>query len=518
MRSHPFLKKILLCFGAGALCALSMAPYGLTPALFLALSVFYVLLDSASRPSVTMGWAFGFGYFLIGVSWVGDALLVGGNPWRWAWPLAATALPAILALYPAVIAWAHMRFRPANRSAAFAQFVALAGLGEVARGHLFTGFPWNLYGYGWGADSPVSQTAALWGIYGLSVLTIFWAVLPGYLWTTRAGPTAARRAITLVALASFLGSYGYGLWRLRAHPPAARDDVRIVLVQPAIPQSEKWTSGRMVDHFQKHLALSRPSPADRAAPIRTTLIVWPETAIPFPILDSREGTAAIEATLNSWPGQVFLASGVLLRADHMASDPAAYRNAVALIDREGGIPWIHDKAHLVPFGEYIPFQAWIPIPTVTGFSGFTAGAGPDTLSVGGAFSVSPLICYEVIFPGAGLRADKPRPDVLLNVTNDGWYGKSAGPYQHFEQARLRAIESGLPLIRSANTGISALIDPMGRVTARGNLLETKTVETLLPLALPNPTFYSRHGTFAFFFILVCFIATRIGLERSARGR
>ncbi|HRC27704.1 MAG TPA: apolipoprotein N-acyltransferase, partial [Alphaproteobacteria bacterium] len=161
---------------------------------------------------------------------------------------------------------------------------------------------------------------------------------------------------------------------------------------------------------------------------------------------------------------------------------------------------------------------WIPIPTVTGFSGFAPGTGPDTLSLGGAFSVSPLICYEVIFPGAGLRADKPRPDVLLNVTNDGWYGKSAGPYQHFEQARLRAIESGLPLIRSANTGISALVDPMGRVTAHADLLETKTVDALLPRPLPEPTFYSRHGAFVFLFILVCFIATRIGLERHARER
>lgn len=516
MRLHPLLKKTLLCFGAGALCALSMPPFGFTPALFAGLSVFYVLLDSTSKHPVLLGWAFGFGYFLIGVSWIGDALLVGGNPWRWAWPLAAMALPAILALYPAFAALVHRRLRPVNRTATFLQFVAVMALAEWLRGTLFTGFPWNLYGYGWGGDSPVSQTAAIWGIYGLSALTIFWAALPGYLWITRAQSNRARRIVAGLAVLSMIGCYGYGLWRLTAYPTLLRDDIRIVLVQPSIPQSEKWTSGRMVRHFEAHLALSRPQPSDRQDPARTTLIVWPETALPWPILDSTEGRDALQATLRQWPGSAYLASGVLLRVDP-PDRKAGYRNAVALIDARGGVPWIHDKAHLVPFGEYIPFQDWIPIPTVTGFSGFQAGAGADTLSVGGAFSVSPLICYEIIFPGAGLRSDKPRPDMLLNVTNDGWYGKSAGPYQHFEQARFRAIESGLPVVRSANTGVSAVVDPLGRVVAMKNLLETGSVSVLLPESLPLPAFYEQKGRFLFFILVLCFAATRMVLERSLRA-
>ncbi|MCB9978999.1 MAG: apolipoprotein N-acyltransferase [Rhodospirillales bacterium] len=507
MHPRPFLKKILLCFAAGSFCALSMPPYGLTPALFVALSLFYVLVESASKGLFLLGWAFGFGYFLIGVSWIGDALLVGGNPWRWAWPLAAMALPAILALYPALVALVHARIRPAHPAASFAQFVALMAIAEFLRGHLFTGFPWNLYGYGWGGNSPVSQTAALWGSYGLSALTIFWAVLPGYLWRARAGALRPRLILAGAGIASLTACYGFGLWRLHANPPAVRSDVRVVLVQPSIPQSEKWTSEKMVAHFEKHLALSRPNAQDFAAPKETTtLIVWPETAIAWPILDSDQGLDAIEATLRAWPGKAFLATGVLLRSRTGAH--TGYRNSIALIDQEGGIPWIHDKAHLVPFGEYIPFQKWIPIPTVTGFSGFEAGGGPDTLSAGEALSVSPLVCYEIIFPSAGINPTKPRPDALLNVTNDGWYGKSAGPYQHFENAIFRAIESGVPVIRAANTGISAVIDPMGRTVARMPLLEAGAARAGLPPRLSDPTFYNRTGNALFLFILTGLIATR----------
>lgn len=515
MRLHPLLKKTLLCFAAGSFCALSMPPYGLTPALFVALSLFYVLIESASKGLFLLGWTFGFGYFLIGVSWIGDALLVGGNPWRWAWPLAAMALPAILALYPALVALVHARIRPAHPAASFAQFVALMAIAEFLRGHLFTGFPWNLYGYGWGGNSPVSQTAALWGSYGLSALTIFWAVLPGYLWRMRAGTLRPRLILAGAGIASLTACYGFGLWRLHAHPPAVRSDVRVVLVQPSIPQSEKWTSEKMVAHFEKHLALSRPNAQDLAAPKETTtLIVWPETAIAWPILDSDQGLNAIEATLRAWPGKAFLASGVLLRSK--TDGRAGYRNAVALIDRQGGIPWIHDKAHLVPFGEYIPFQRWIPLPTITGFSGFQAGSGPNTLSVGGALSVSPLICYEIAFPGAGLDSGKPRPDVLLNVTNDGWYGKSAGPYQHFEQAVFRAIESGIPVIRAANTGISAIIDPMGRLTASRTLFETDSPSAFLPIKLSGLTPYVQRGDILFLFIIIGLICLRVTFEKHVK--
>lgn len=515
MRSHPFLKKILLCFGAGGLCALSMPPFGLTPALFVGLSVFYVLIESASKFSFLLGWTFGFGYFLIGVSWIGDALLVGGNPWRWAWPLAAMALPAILALYPALSALLHARLRPASRAARFLHFVSLMAVSEYLRGILFTGFPWNLYGYGWGGDSPVSQTVSLWGAYGLSALTLFWATLPGYLWRARGQATPARRIIAGLAVASLTGCYGFGLWRLHAHPPATRPDVRIVLVQPSIPQSEKWTAEKMVTHFEKHLSLSRPGAQDFSdSKSTTTLIVWPETAIAWPILESNQGLDAIQATLRAWPGRAFLATGVLLRSRTEAH--TGYRNSIALIDQEGSIPWIHDKAHLVPFGEYIPFQEWIPIPTVTGFSGFEAGSGVDTLSIGPDLTVSPLVCYEIIFPGAGIDPAKPRPDALLNVTNDGWYGKSAGPYQHFENAIFRAIESGIPVIRAANTGISAVIDPMGRSVARVPLLETGAAHTDLPSRLADPTLYARTGNVLFLLILTGLIAMRLIFRKSLK--
>lgn len=468
----------------GAAAALALPPFHILPLLWLAFPVLLWQIEGCAtkRQAVALGWCFGLGFFVAGLYWIANALTVDTARFWWLMPLAAVGLPALLAIFTAltVLAVHLLRLRGLALALGFALFWLIA---EYLRGHILTGFPWNLLGYVWatpaGGVDAMLQLAALTGIYGLSLVTALAACLPA---ARSRGAVAA--AVALLALV-----WAGGAVRL-AGAPAADDPalhvegVVLRLVQANIPQYEKWAGLNPRAHLMRHLELSaRPAPG--APP---THVLWPETAVPYLLNEDIQARAVV--------GRVAPDGGAVLtgaiRVERPAGSPARYWNSLHAIGPGGLIQATYDKAHLVPFGEYVPLRDILGfLPAVATSLDFQRGPGPRSIAVPGLPPVSPLICYEAIFPGAVADAEN-RPGWLLNVTNDGWYGYSTGPFQHFQIARLRAVEEGLPLVRAANTGISGVVDPYGRIVARLGLEQTGFLDSPLPAALA-PTPYARWG-------------------------
>lgn len=488
----------------------AMPPWGMWPALFLGLSLFYVLLCTAqkTRTAFLYGWLFGFGYFGAGLSWIGNALLVDGNEFAWVWPLAVAALPALLALFTAAACALSVRAADIKRPGGFILFIASLIASEWLRGHVFTGFPWNLYGYAWAGNLPMAQLASVGGIYWLTLLTTLWAALPGFLMVWTARPSF--KILVLLVLALSMGTgFIYGTNRLENHPTVLRQDVIVRLVQPGISQEDKWNPAKGGDNFRKILSLSEAEKENESV---ATLIVWPETAMSAPLLNNPSAAAALKGVLSQYGQTVYLLSGIL-RFDTGPDGKERYYNSLSLFDKDLREVEAYNKSHLVPFGEYIPWQDLIPLSPFASFSGFTPGDGPQTSLIPGIGGYSPLVCYEIIFSGAVTSAGQDKPGFIVNVTNDAWYGDSAGPRQHFAQARFRAIEEGLPVIRSANTGISGIIDPLGRIVAREDLFASAGQNVVLPAPLERIPLYGRTKDAVFFatlagFLVLAFCAIR----------
>ncbi|MEI6558559.1 MAG: apolipoprotein N-acyltransferase [Rhodospirillaceae bacterium] len=473
----------------GAIATLAQPPLGAMPVLLLAVPGLLWLLDGAKRRRAAfgIGWWFGFGFFVTGLYWICFALLVDIAAFWWLMPVAICGLPAVLALFTGIVSqtlWLS-GLRGLPRVIAFALLWTAA---EWARGHFATGFPWLLVGYGWVSWPAVLQTAAVTGVYGLSLLTLLLAGLPALL-----GDPALPRRRARTALAA-----GFGLLALIAMAGIARLDssdtgtvpgVRLRLVQANVQQSMKWDPRAREGNFQRHLALSlAPVGPGETAP---TAVIWPETAITFFLAQDDRHRAAVGAAVP--PGGLILTGAP--RAT-LAEDRAVhFWNSLMAIDGAATLIGGYDKAHLVPFGEYLPGRAWLPswVGTIAaGPSDFSAGPGPRTLHLAGLPPVSPLICYEAIFPGAVLDG-ADRPHWLLNLTNDAWYGLSAGPHQHFAITQTRAVEEGVPLVRVANTGISGVVDAYGRVTARLGLGLGGFLDVDLPRPLAAAPPYGRWG-------------------------
>lgn len=492
----PWPMAIAVCFAAGSLSALAMPPWGVWPVLFITLPALYVGITQAKtlRGAFIRGWVFGFGYFLFSLMWIGNALLVEGNPYKWALPLAVSGLPALLAFFHAFACCIYKRVYSAYTLGGVLGFVAVFCGFEWLRGHLFTGFPWNLFGYTWAELLPMLQILSISDVYFLTFLTCIWAIFPTALFFQS---QKERRILVLMALISMSGCFGFGLWRLQS-PALKHDDAVVKIVQPNIPQAEKWQRDKMQGHFENMLALSR---YDGSSEI-PTIIVWPETALSYRILNERSNMQLIQDMLEGYPAGATLISGALLRDEANNN----YANAMIRIQDDGSITNVYNKHHLVPFGEYIPFQDWIPLDPVVAFKGFERGEGLKTYNVTDRLTYSPLICYEIIFSGRSI-APNSRPSMIVNVTNDGWYGKSAGPYQHFTMAAYRAIETGVPVIRSANTGLSGMIDAYGHVSERTELFtaDVKTVDLAVALPRNYATAGVSHLLFPIF-LLLCAIA------------
>lgn len=488
---------------------LSMPPWHIWPLAALGFSLFYTLFagTKTSRQAALCGWLFGFGYFVFGLSWIANALLIPGNTYAWAWPLAAAGLPALLAFFPACAFGLTRKIVNAPDSlSGFLFFVAAFCIFEWLRGHIFTGFPWNLAGYTWGGTLSMAQICALIGIYGLTFLSVLWFTLPGFLLV---GNPSKRARIILIALTVVTagGAFIYGAHRLSAHPTLLRDDILIYLVQPNIPEEHKWNPQKTADNFHKLLKLSDTGPGSEG---KTTLIVWPETAVSDYLLANKKASAALHDMLSRYKDPVYILAGILRHEDGKNADKkdTRYFNSLVVFDSNALPVATYDKSHLVPFGEYIPFQKFTLLKPIVNFSGFVQGPGPQTLRIPGIPSFSPLVCYEIIFPGAVVNSHD-RPDFIVNVTNDAWYGDSAGPRQHFAMTRFRAIETGIPVIRSANTGLSGATDAYGRILYISRLFIDDNYGFNLPQGLESQTVYSSYGDVLFFLFvsLVAIVAT-----------
>ena len=477
---------------AGSLAAASMAPLNFWPVLFISLPALYActLFARSGKMGFLYGWLFGFGYFAFSLSWIGNALLVDGNPYKWAWPLAVSGLPALLAFYFAFAALVAKKLLNLRSIWGWFGIVATFYIFEWLRGHLFTGFPWNVFGYTWADHLPILQILSISDVYFLTWLTVLWACVPACIFMHL---RRHKIIIGLTALLTFGGCYLFGTWQLQ-QAVTYHDNLNIRLVQPNIAQHEKWDATKMAEHFQNMLDLSR-NKDNIAVP---TIIVWPETALSYRIYNNPQAQAAIRDILDSYPEASALVTG-MLRYNPIEN---SYANSIVTIDKKGHMTNIYDKHHLVPFGEYIPFQKWIPLPPVTQFQGFEQGSGLKTLELTTGHTYSPLVCYEILFPGKSIAQQVP-PDFIINVTNDAWYGFSAGPHQHFTQAVFRAIETGTPVIRAANTGFSALIYPKGSQKGLTNLFQTSTRDLRIPRKNENifPTFNISK---AFFPLIVIF--------------
>ena len=487
-------------FGLGALAVLALPPFHLVPVLlvsFVGLAWLAVPGDggsSAPRRAFLDGWWFGAGFFAFGLYWLANALLVDAARFGWMIPFAIGGMGAGLGIFSGLAALlAHaLAARFGGGPVVRALWIAPAWvLLEWLRGAVLTGFPWNLIGTVWAFSDVMIQPAAWGGVHLLSLLTVALAALPAAL-----GWRDDRRTRALVALLLVLGPAAWwaaGWARIAALGPAADGRVAgalLRLVQPAIPQNLKWDPAERRGNVLKQIEMSRAAPGGPAP----THVIWAESAATFYV--ERESSLR-QALAQAAPAGGALVTGAP-RVTQTPGRPIALWNSLHVIDTTGAIVATYDKSHLVPFGEYIPLRAWLPgwiAKIAYGEVEFSAGAGLVALPVPGLPSASPLICYEAIFEGRVVPDAGPRPGWLLNLTNDAWYGDSPGPYQHFASARLRSVEEGLPLVRVANNGISAIVDSLGRVRASLALGVDGVVDGPLPVAIAPPVF-ARLGTFA----------------------
>ena len=379
--------------------------------------------------------------------------------------------------------------RGASRILALAVGLTVA---EWLRGHVLTGFPWNVLGYALASPLPLAQSAALIGLWGLTFLAVLVYASTAVLADERAD-TRRPWLAPVLSIAVLTALAVYGVERLRANPTTFVDGVRLRLMQPNLQQDEKFNYSHRELVMSRYLALSDRATGPGADGVRdVTHLIWPESAFPFFLTRDAEALAQIASLLRA--GSVLVTGAV--RAPEGVPEAAVTRayNSVYVIDHDGSILSVYDKVHLVPFGEYLPFQDFLEelgLRQITNLrGGFIPGDRARILKVPRAPDVLPLVCYEIIFPEAVPAGQ--RPGWMVNLTNDGWFGLSPGPYQHFQQARLRAVEQGLPLVRAANTGISGVVDPFGRVIAELPLGTEGVLDARLPQPAP-PTLYARTG-------------------------
>jgi apolipoprotein N-acyltransferase len=536
-------RRALVGLVAGCLSVLAMAPFFLSPVLFLTLPVLVWLIDAtASRPqpgeaswgearsAFLAGWWFGFGYFLLGLFWIGEAFLVEADTFGWLLPFAVTLMPAGLALFfGAATAGARLLWRPG-----LARILVLAvtlSLAEWLRGHILTGFPWNVLGYALTWPLALMQSSGLCGIYGLTLVAVVVFAAPLVLAAdapAEASPWHRWRLGFAIAATPLVVLAAYGAYRLSL-PVSTVPEVALRIVQPSVPQRDKWRRDKQRQIFDDHLALSLTDAAGNTSGLgRTTHLVWPEAAMPFLPLQSPEALSEIAGVLGS---KAQLLTGAL-RLEERAAEPSARSadipesatptrlvyNSLLVLGPGGKLSAVYDKIHLVPFGEYLPLQ---PVLEAMGLrqltrlrGGFTPGPEPrPLLHVPGLPPLIALVCYEALFPGAVIQGPE-RPRLVVNVTNDGWFGDTTGPRQHFHQSRVRAVEEAVPIVRAANNGISAMIDSYGRIVASLGMNVRGVIDTALPTPAPLPL-YARFGDLGFLLLALLAGAAAIACRRRA---
>ena len=472
----------------GAVFALGQPPFDLWWIAFASLAAVFAISRFCETPRAAawMGWLFGSGYFAVSLHWILEPFQVDAAATGWMAPFALVGLAAGLALF-----WA-LAFRLGRKLAPGAMIIAITwAAAELARAYVLTGFPWGLVGYLWSA-TPVAQWHRLFGPHGVTLITLVLAAAVAQTFATRAWFKAAAVSAGLAGL--WFGGSAFT-------PPEADLENRPIvrLIQPNAPQHQKWDPAHIPTFFNRQVDFTAQLP-------KPDLIVWPETAVPN-LLHNAEPALGIIAEA---------AAGTPVVLGIQRADQNRYYNSLVTLDETGATDQLYDKHHLVPFGEYMPAADIFARFNILGLAtraeaGYSAGPGPALIDLGDIGTALPLICYEAVFP-QDVNGTSNRPDMLLHITNDAWFGTRAGPQQHLQQARLRAIEQRLPLVRAANTGISAMIDPAGRITASIPLGRAGFTDAALPE--PGPaSLYSRTKDMLAVALLIFSLATMLMLKR-----
>lgn len=524
-------RRAVLCLLAGAASALAMEPFSLLPVLFVTVPLLVWMLDGvhaqantpgrALRSGFMVGLLFGFGYFLAGVHWIGSAFLVDAGAHGWMMPPVLFGFTLLLAVFWGIGCAAAAVIWTSGLARLLLLAAALAGA-EWLRGVVLTGFPWNTPGLAVAGSDQLSQIASYVGLSGLNFLVVLIAGAPALLADepSRRSFGGYGNVVAAAALFAVLGGlWGTGHYVLSGTISAHVEPTRIRIVQPNIPQTEKWVPENRSRIFASYLELSDAATSPEVTGIDDVdVLIWPESAPPFVIEQHPDALASVAALL---PDGVVLLTGAL-RVERGGSDQSERRvfNSLLAIDSAGAVISRYDKSHLVPFGEYLPYEDELErlgIRKLVKLPGtFSAGTTAQTIEITGVPAFSPLICYEIIFARSVID-HAARPQWLLNVTNDAWFGDSAGPRQHLQQARFRAIEQGLPVIRSANTGISAVIDARGRILDHKPIGVTGVIDAVLPGAAPA-TLYSVYGDWALLVLIVGALGFSTVLRSMPSGR
>lgn len=493
MLENKFLKKInnkyFLSFLAGCLAAFAFAPFHLFIFAIISLSLFYCLLEKNfknKKDIFFLGLAYGYGYFLSGIYWIAISLLVDAAKFAWLIPFCLTLIPLALAAYFGFLALIYKKiiekFSFNNAYQRVMIFALLWLVFEFLRSILFSGFPWNLLGYSMLASLEMSQISSIISVYGLSLFVCLICLTPTLLIKSKFGDKIFLGILVIFIVANFI----YGKNRLRNTILKEHPHLKLRLVQANIKQNLKWDPREKYENFVKHIAMSN---ANQSNDIKA--IIWSETSVSY-IIENTDNELMKHLKNAIRPDQTLITGA--LRANFENGEIKDVFNSVFAINQNGVID-TYDKHHLVPFGEYIPLQKYIPfVEKITGGAGsFGEGNGPQTLTTS-HFSFSPLVCYEVIFANKIIDRTNPlrRPDLLVNVTNDAWFGKSSGPYQHLDAAILRAIEYGISMARVANTGISAYIDPLGNIKNKINLNQEEVIDVNFIDEI-DETIFSKHS-------------------------
>jgi apolipoprotein N-acyltransferase len=521
-------RRRAIAFVAGAVGALALPPFDFLPAALAPMMAAVWLIDGSAnvdaggrstvrslRSAFAAGWWWGFGYFVAGLWWLGHAFLIEADKFAWALPLGVLALPAGLAFFPALgFALARLLWSPGP-----ARILALAvGLcaSEWLRAVVLTGFPWNEIGMALGQNLVLAQFASIAGLHGLTLLTVAIFAAPATLADEANGPWLARPIV--LALAALAALAAFGAFRLSAPDAPLIAGVKLRIMQTNMAQDDSFAARNKDAIMQRYLDLSDRATSPSASGVAdATHLIWPESAFPFLLARDPKALAEIADLLH---GGATLITGAARLAEPMPGDRRAhYFNAIQVVDSHGALLDRYDKIHLVPFGEYLPWAEVLDRLGITQFvhfpGGFDAGAGAPLLHAPGLPDALPLICYEAVFPqdiGDVFRPSGSRPAWMLNLTDDAWFGLTPGPYQHFAQARLQTIERGLPLVRAANGGISAVVDGLGRVIAQLPLGVENVLDSPLPAPRP-PTFFSRFGALAPLSMLAVLLAASVLFKR-----
>lgn len=494
-------KSKLSSFVLGLVSALAFPPLYALYLFVLALCLMFKLTDlcTSYKQVILKSYWFGFGFFVAGLYWIGNALLVDIVNLGWLYPLTLLAIGGFFGLFmiPPFAVWYY--FKKNNIWYKIIAFACVWVLAEWVRSFIFTGFPWNLLGTVFAFNDIFIQSACLWGTYGLSFIFLILSASIYALFEGNKKSSLIIICITVLFLTIF------GLVRIKNYN-TQNSDIKIRLVQPSIAQSMKWNKNELENNFYKYIELSKQEPLNDV-----DFVVWGETALPFDIEYNEKYRERIKEAI---PDSGYLITG-LVRYDIINGKYEAF-NSMYVIDKNAQIVAFYDKNHLVPFGEYIPLRKYLPDwirPIANNIADFSTSEKLKNIKIKNYPKFGALICYEIIFPDEVVnRQDKP--DWLVVLTNDGWYGKSSGPYQHLVSAKMRAIEEGISIVRSANSGISAVINPLGKISQQIELNKIGAQDIYLPLNSKIFTLYSLYGKNA---VLLLMLLILVAILHTTRG-